>query len=72
MKVRLNLEGLDGNAFALMGAFKKAARQQKADNVWVAEVIAKCMSGDYSNLLATLIGATEPDQSQYGERHENG
>ena len=70
MKVKLNLEGFDGNAFSLMGAFKRAARQQKADNIWVADVIAKCMSGSYDNLLTTLLGATEPEDDEEESNEE--
>ena len=55
MKVRLDLSGLDGNAFSLMGAFKKPARQQGFDNRWIAHVIAKCMESDYDHLVDTLM-----------------
>ena len=55
MKVKLDLAGLDVIAFSLMGAFKKAARQQGFDNRWIADVIAKCMESDYDNLVDTLM-----------------
>lgn len=60
--VKLDLVGLDGNAFALMGAYKRAARQQRIDNQHVANVIADCMSGDYNHLLAVLIANTHTDE----------
>lgn len=57
-KVVLDLVGLDGNAFALMGAYKRAARRQGIDNEHVAKVISECMSGNYDHLLATLLDNT--------------
>jgi hypothetical protein len=60
MKVKLDLVGLDGNAHSLMGAFRKAARQPKADPAWVTSVLEDCMSGDYNHLLTVLMDATEP------------
>lgn len=53
--VSLELEGLDGNAFALLGAFQKQARREG----WTAEEIKAVMdeaqSGDYDHLLQTLM-----------------
>ena len=51
----LELEGLNGNAFALLGAFQKQARREG----WTAEeiktVIDEARSGDYNYLLQTLM-----------------
>lgn len=52
--VRLTLAGLDGNAFALMGAFRKAARQQGWSKEAIAVVLNQCMSSDYEHLLRVL------------------
>lgn len=57
-KVKLNLVGLDGNAFALMGNFKRAAQREKWTKEEIDEVLKECMSGDYDHLLATLIEHT--------------
>lgn len=54
-KVRLTLAGLDGNAFALMGAFQKAARRQGWSQEEINVVITKCQSGDYNHLLLALM-----------------
>lgn len=54
MKVKLNLIGLDSNAFAILGAFKKAARKQGIDADEISRVIEEAMSGDYNHLLATI------------------
>jgi hypothetical protein len=60
-KVRLTLVGLDGNAFALMGAFQRAARKQGWTQAEINAVLAEAKSGDYDHLLATLITHTEED-----------
>jgi len=53
-KVKLNLVGIDGNAYALMGAFMKQARREKWTPEEISQVIDKCKSGDYSHLVTTL------------------
>lgn len=58
-KVALNLADLDGNAFALMGAFSKAARRQGWTKEETNSVLEKCTKGDYDHLLRTLIAHTE-------------
>ena len=54
-KLNLKLEGQDGNAFALMGYFRKEAERAG----WAKEEIKKVMdnakSGDYSHLLQVLM-----------------
>lgn len=57
--VRLKLVGQDGNAFSLMGAFKRAARKQGWLDWEIEKVITICMSSDYNNLLATLLDHCE-------------
>ena len=58
--VKLDLVGLDGNAFILMGAFSKAARSQGWPKEMIDEVLTECRSGDYNHLLSTLMDNTEP------------
>lgn len=53
-KVKLKLIGLDGNAFSLMGAFRKQAKRENWTDEEIKEVIDDCMSGDYQHLLSTL------------------
>ena len=54
-KIDLNLVGLDGNAFFLMGAFRKQARKEGWSKEEIDVVMNECMSGDYDHLLGTLI-----------------
>lgn len=58
-KVKLKLQGLDGNCFALMGAFKQQARREKWTPEEIDEVLKECMSGDYDHLLRTLMEVCE-------------
>lgn len=64
-KVSLNLEGIDGNAFSIMGAFRKQARREGWSDAEVKAVIDEAMSGDYSHLLCTIMDHCEsPDDSE--------
>lgn len=54
-KIKLDLVGLDGNAFSLMGAFSKQARKEGWTKEEIEIVMIKCESGDYNNLLNTLM-----------------
>lgn len=58
-KVSLQLEGLDGNAFALMGAFSRQARREGWTPQEIESVLAECRSGDYDHLLQTLMAVCE-------------
>lgn len=53
-KVKLNLIGLDGNAFSLMGAWKQQARREKWTSEEIEKVLKEAMSKDYDHLLATI------------------
>ena len=71
-KVIMNLEGLDGNAFVLMGHFQRNARRQGWTNEQIKEVLDEAKSGDYNHLLATLMEHTETEQGgSYEMEHEH-
>jgi len=57
-KINLDLEGLDGNAFALMGAFQKQARKEDWTPEEIKGILDECKKGDYNHLLQTLIKYT--------------
>jgi hypothetical protein len=61
LKVKLDLVGIDGNAFAVMGAFKKAAQRQGMPKEEIDQILAEAKSGDYNYLLATIIDHTESE-----------
>lgn len=54
-KVKMQLDGLDGNAFALMGAFSRNASRQGWTRDEIDTVMKECRSGDYDHLLCTLM-----------------
>lgn len=60
-KVKMTLVGLDGNAFALMGAFSKEAHRQGWSKEEIDRVLHECMSSDYNHLLMTLLKYTDED-----------
>jgi hypothetical protein len=61
-RVELELVGLDGNAFSLMGAFRAQAQKEGWTQAEIKEVLNECMSGDYNHLLQTLMEHTySPD-----------
>jgi predicted protein tyrosine phosphatase len=69
-RVCMNLVGLDGNAFALMGAFSKEAKKQGWKTEEIKAVIDECKSGDYDHLLFTLIQNTEAGYMKEDEEYE--
>lgn len=53
--VTVQLSGNDGNAFAIMGAVKKALRQAGATSEEMSQYVSDSMSGDYDNLLRVAM-----------------
>jgi len=53
--VELDLTSVDGNAFMLMGAFSRAARNAGWSKDEIDEVMKECQSGDYDHLVQTLM-----------------
>jgi hypothetical protein len=68
MKVIGSLDGVDGNAFALMGHFKRLARKQGFDSGWIKEVLDEAMSSDYDHLIQTLM--KHMDDSEHGGHYD--
>ena len=55
----MNLVGIDGNAFMILGAFSTTAKRQGWTQEEVDKVLEEAQSGDYDHLLQTIIGHTE-------------
>ena len=53
-KINLRMVGLDGNAFAVMGAFQQQARREGWSSQEINTVLKEAMSSDYSHLIATI------------------
>lgn len=52
--VKLQLWGLDSNAFSLMGAFRSQARKEKWSEEDINKVLTEARSSNYDHLVATL------------------
>lgn len=53
------LDGVDGNAFAIMGYTQKAMYEQKFSKEEIDEMLKKAMSSDYNNLLCVCMDYVE-------------
>ena len=53
--ITVQLTGNDGNAFAIMGAVRKALRRAGVSSEEIAEYTAQSSSGDYAHLLGTAM-----------------
>ena len=51
--VEMDIDGPDGNAFAIMGRVQAALKKAGATKEELAQYSMDSMSGDYENLLAT-------------------
>ena len=58
-KVKLNLVGVDGNAFAILATFAKAAKSQGWNKSEIDAVVKEATTGDYNHLLQTMLKYTE-------------
>jgi len=54
-KVNLDLVGLNGNAYVIMGAFKKQALREGWSNDEITTVLDEAMTSDYDHLLVTIM-----------------
>lgn len=58
-KPHVELVGEDGNAFAIMGRTREAMRDVGWTKAEIAEATDEMMSGDYDNLLQTVMDLCE-------------
>jgi hypothetical protein len=54
-EITVKLTGKDGNAFAIMGAVRRALHQASVPADEVAEYTKQSTSGDYDNLLRVAM-----------------
>lgn len=54
-KIKVQLVGQDGNAFAIMASVKRALKKAKVDDAEISQYLSEAMSGDYDNLLRTTM-----------------
>lgn len=58
-KVQMTLTGLDGNAFSLLGAFRKSAARQGWTEKEIQVVLNEAMADNYDHLVNTLMDNIE-------------
>lgn len=58
--VNLNLIGVNGNAFMIMGVFQRQAKKEGWTPREIQEVLKEAKSKDYNYLLATIENHCEP------------
>lgn len=63
---KYTLEGVDGNAFSLIGYTSKALKREGLSHL-VDEMTSKAMSGDYDNVIRTCLGYLEFANAAAGE-----
>lgn len=68
--INLELVGVDGNAFAIMGAFSKQARREQWSQEEINLVLDEAKSGDYNHLLVTIMTYCEPQDDSNSENQE--
>ena len=66
-KVQLSLVGLNGNAFALMAAFQRAARRQGWKQAEIDGVLKEARRSDYDHLLCVLLAHCEDETDDSDE-----
>ncbi|MCL7753088.1 hypothetical protein [Polaribacter sp. Z022] len=58
--VNLELVGVNGNAFMIMGVFQRQAQKEDWSQEEIDLVLEKAKSSDYNHLLATIENHCEP------------
>lgn len=61
--VEMSLVGVDGNAFVIMGTFRKNALKQGWTKEEVNLVLDKAKESDYANLLSTILAHCNNEDS---------
>lgn len=54
-KLKLDLVGVDGNAFAILGAFRKQAKKEKWSKEEIETVLLEATKDDYNHLISTIL-----------------
>ena len=60
-QVNVQLVGLDGNAFSILGRAGKAAKTAGLDKAEIEEYMDEATSGDYNHLLSTTMAYFSTD-----------
>ena len=66
----LELVGVDGNAYAVMGVFSRQARREGWTQEEIDSVLEEAQSGDYNHLLCTIMTYCEPKDEEEDEQEQ--
>lgn len=66
----LELVGVDGNAYAVMGVFSRQARREGWTQEEIDLVLEEAQSGDYNHLLCTIMTYCEPKDEEEDEQEQ--
>ena len=61
----MQLVGMDGNAFSILGGFSRAARSQGWTQPQVKSVLDEATSKDYDHLLSTIASHVDDSDDEY-------
>ena len=61
-KIKLDLAGVDSNAFSILGAFGSRARREGWTKEEIAAVREKAIAGDYAHFVATIAEYCEDEE----------
>ncbi|MCL7752456.1 hypothetical protein [Polaribacter sp. Z022] len=62
--VNLDLVGVNGNSFMIMGVFKRQAKKEGWTATEIEAVLEEAKSKDYNHLLATIENHCEPKNEE--------
>ncbi len=62
--INLELTGIDGNAYAIMGTFSRQARREGWTEQEIELVLEEAKSGNYDHLLSTIMVYCEPKDKE--------
>lgn len=62
--VNLDLVGVNGNAFMIMGVFQRQARKEGWSQEEIDAVLKEAKSSDYNHLLATISNHCQPKDEE--------
>lgn len=65
--VNLNLVGVNGNAFMIIGVFQRQAKREGWTQEEIDAVLSEAKSGDYNHLLATIENHCEPKDDSHDD-----
>ena len=63
--VNLDLVGVNGNAFMIMGVFQRQAKKEGWTKEEINAVLDEAMSGDYTHLLGTIENHCEVQENKF-------